>query len=250
MLFESNLPWKVEKSILMQIFGLPLDITHTFSRDELVNETNKVISSGLAILESHPTIVLRSAYSPDRFVTPWFIASIKEKLIEAVNSLVELARSTKELSHILLHSDLTDPSRKNDVDNFLSGKYMLLPDSELPLEEVLEFINCQYYAWLIEQRDFRPFGDDYTLMQRRLGRTQWEAVHGAEIYNEHELAKLKIRFHNLKPAIEALREFVARRRGKSLHNSLITVDFVQEKSPGSRFVTYDFDYGIQGRKLY
>lgn len=245
-----HLPWKVEKAYLMQIFGLPLDETYIFSGDELVDETNKVISSGLSILESHPTIVFRSAYNPDRFGTQWFIASSKSKLEEVVESLVELARSSKELSHVLLHSDLTDPSRKNDMDNFLSGKYMLLPDSELPLEETLEFVNRQYYAWLMDQRDFRPFGEDYTLIQRRLGRTRWEAVHGAEMYNEHELAKLKIRFHHLRPAIGALREFVAQRRGKSLHHSFITVDFIQEKSPGNRFVTYDFDYGIQGRKLY
>lgn len=240
-----SLPWKVKKTILFQTFGFPLDKTFYFSKDQLLNKPHDFIEVGNSLLQNNSTVVFRTAYIPDRYNTTWITAHSKTDITEALKQLIILADTDSQLSHILIHSDVTNKDIINHNKSFMSGRFMICPEIDLPVTEILEVLDEEYHPWELVQGKFEPFKNNYAIYRRYVGSNQWKPLfHGSSV-SIKEFGRLKVVIHNLKPKAQKLLEHLASDNNKSLFVSFIAIDFVYGKYPSDIFITYDFDFGIQ-----
>lgn len=239
---QIQLPYKIWKTLLLQSSGLPLDetfifSTHTLSEKGILYILNKVGK----LLKKYRTVVIRTAWTPHRIRSPWFIIYNKSQLKSVLKKLARLAKKEKEFTHLLIHSDVANPDDSNDKYNYISGRLLLHPVSEIPLEKTIELIYGEYYPALFDDKGFNFENDRRTARYIKKLKQGWYSYKKSPYVTKRDAELIIKNIKKIDGKLNSLREILAATFSTNPNSVCVVVDFITSKSSDKVFITYDFD---------
>jgi len=196
------------------------------------------------LLDRFATVVIRTAWQPERVGAPWFIAHDVQQVLDALGTIRTLSVSEYRLSHVLLHSDLADPTIIDDKERYIAGRVLRHTAAEIPDGWTLEVVRGEYYAKIFDYGGFDPRCERYARYAKGVAEVAWRSLKTSPRIRDADVRRVLSRLAECREGIEALREVLAFSAGTQPGNLCVIVEFVSSAGSDRAFVTYDFDFAV------
>ena len=157
---NSEIPYKVRKSRLMENCGLPMPETDYFKKDEidkLVERARERLSE-----ESKP-LVLRLACIPDKISLPVFYLEQEEDLNNLSKELGDFIEKEPTITSFIVQ----DATPKTKTKDKISGRVLFRYDKSLPTEMVVEIYKGGRSTGILNE--LRTSDKDYQRFEKKSG---------------------------------------------------------------------------------